>query len=275
MLSRDYPLTPGAPRFNLASLRYMSDLTLSLIALGCFVGGVVLGMWFQYLLPEHHLSKESQDTVKLGAGMVATMSALILSLLVSSAKNSFDAVNASIAQTGAKVIQLDHLLAGYGPETQELRTQLKSRLAGRIEKIWATRTSESTGLNAIEKSTSTLDFQALLGGLKPQNEPQRLALMQAQQIGTEIWQSRLMLIEQQQTALPPVFLVLLVFWLTLLFVSFGLFAPRNGTVFAMLFVCALSVSSAVFLILEMNHPLDGFIKVSSAPLVKALELIGQ
>src|SRR6516162_10860397 len=114
----------------------MSSLEISLIALGCLVAGVTLGMWFQYLLPEHHLSKESQETVKLGAGMIATMSALILGLLVSSAKSSFDAMSLSIAVTGAKIIQLDHVLAEYGPETKPLREQLKQSLAARIEKIW-------------------------------------------------------------------------------------------------------------------------------------------
>jgi hypothetical protein len=99
----------------------MSSLEISLIVLGCLVAGTALGMWFQHKLPELHLSKESQETVKLGAGMIAIMSALILGLLVSSAKNSFDAMNTSIAQIGAKIIQLDHLLAEYGPEAQPLR----------------------------------------------------------------------------------------------------------------------------------------------------------
>lgn len=88
-------------------------------------------------------------------------------------------------------------------------------------------------------------------------------------------QTRLLLVEQQQNELPSIFLVLLIFWLTGLFISFGLFAPRNGTVLAVLLICALSVSSAIFLVLEMNRPLDGFIKVSSAPLRKAVELISK
>ena len=104
---------------------------------------------------------------------------------------------------------------------------------------------------------------------------QKSVLTQCLQIATEMWQSRLLILEEQQEPLPVVFLVVLIFWLALLFLSFGLFAPRNTTVFAVLLVCALSVASAVFLILEMNHPLDGSIQVSSAPLIKALELIGQ
>jgi hypothetical protein len=252
----------------------MSDLTISMIALGCLLGGMLLGMWFQYLLPNHHLSKESQDTVKLGAGLVATMSALVLGLLVSSAKSSFDAVNVSIAQNGARFIQLDQLLADYGPETGELRGLLKASLAERIEKIWSTGKNAPAGIGAIEKSTVARDFQTKLGDLTPKSDRQRLLLAQAQQISTDVAQNRLLLIEQQQAALPAVFLALLIFWLSLLFISFGLFAPRNHTVLTVLFVCAVSVASAIFLILEMSHPLEGIIRVSRAPLLKALELIG-
>jgi hypothetical protein len=253
----------------------MSSLAISLITLVCLASGFVLGLWLQYRLPGHHLSKESQDTIKLGAGMVATMSALVLGLLVSSAKSSFDTVNSSIAQNGARIIQLDHLLDQFGPETRAIRNQLKNSVTERVQKIWGETKAVGSGLKAVEKSTDILDLQARLHALTPQNDMQKSALNQSLQITVEIWQNRLLLLEEQQEPLPAVFLVLLVFWLTLLFMSFGLFAPRNHTVCVVLLICAFSVSSAVFLILEMNHPLDGYIKVSSAPLLKALELIGQ
>jgi hypothetical protein len=179
-------------------------------------------------------------------------------------------MNTSIAQTGAKIIQLDHLLADYGPETKPLRQALKQSLAERVEKVWS-----GGGVRLVEKSTTIPDLQKQLRQLEPVTDWQKAILAQAQQISTDIWQNRLMTIEQQSEPVPVVFLVLLVFWLTLLFSSFGLFAPRNLTVSAVLLICALSVASAVFLILEMSHPLDGYIKVSSAPLLKALEWIGQ
>jgi len=206
--------------------------------------------------------------------MVATMSALVLGLLVSSAKSSFDTVNIAIAQNGARIIQLDHLLGQYGPETRAMRDQLKASLVERVGKVWNQAAPGASGLHAVEKSTAMMDLQSVLGTLTPQNELQKSVLNQARQVSDEIWQSRLLLIEEQQEPVPTVFLVLLVFWLALLFLSFGLFAPGNSTVFSVLLVCAFSVSSAVFLILEMSHPLDGFIKVSSAPLLKAIQLIG-
>jgi hypothetical protein len=252
----------------------MSSFEISLIALLCLVAGFLLGLGLQRLLPGHHLSKESQDTVKLGTGMVATMSALILGLLVSSAKSSFDAVNVSIAQNGARIIQLDHLLAEYGPETHALRGQLKDSVAGRVQKIWGKPANGDAGLHAVENTTTMLELEASFRALTPQTEAQKNLLAQCRQTIAEVAQNRLLIIEEQQAPVLTVFLVLLVFWLTLLFVSFGLFAPANVTVTAVMVICAASVTSAMFLILEMSHPLDGFIKVSSAPLVKALEMIG-
>jgi len=252
----------------------MSSIVISSITLLCLTGGFFLGLWLQHRLPDHHLSSESQNTVKLGAGMVATMSALVLGLLVSSAKSSFDSVNVAIAQNGARIIQLDHLLAQYGPETRAMRDQLKASVVARVAKVWDQAAPGASGLQAVEKSTAMVDLQSGLGTLTPQNDVQKSVLNQARQVSEEIWQSRLLLIEEQQEPVPTVFLVLLVFWLAMLFLSFGLFAPNNPTVFAVLLVCAFSVSSAVFLILEMSHPLDGFIKVSSAPLLKAIQLIG-
>jgi len=252
----------------------MSSIAITLIILFCLTVGFLLGMWLQHLLPDHHLSKESQDTVKLGTGMIAAMSALILGLLVSSAKSSFDTMNLAIAQSGAHIIQLDHLLAEYGPLSRPIRNQLKSSVGQQVDRVWHTSAVGESGLRALEKSTTLLDMQARLRALMPQNERQKSSLGQIQQICSEMWQNRLLIFEQQQQPVSPVFIVLLAFWLAILFLSFGLFAPRNTTVCAMLLACAFSVSSAVFLILEMSHPLDGCIKLSNAPLLKALELIG-
>lgn len=252
----------------------MTSFEISLITLLCLAAGFGLGLWLQHRLPGHHLSKESQDTIKLGAGMVTTMSALVLGLLVSSAKNSFDSVNNSIAQSGARVIQLDLLLSQYGPETRNVRDRLKAYVSARVEAVWGKPTGAVSGLKSVEKSNSILEFHASLRNLTPQTELQKSLLNQVFQVAGEMQQSRLLVLEEQQDSLPTVFLVLLVGWLGMLFLSFGLFSPRNPTVFAVMLLCAISVASAVFLILEMSHPLDGLIKVSPAPLLKALELIG-
>jgi len=232
-------------------------------------------MLLQRVLPERHLDTASKDTVKLGAGMLATLTALVLGLLVSSAKSSFDAMNAGIAQTGAKVLLVDHVLADYGPETKEVREQLRNTVASVIERVWPETKTATGGLRAMESVDAAKTLQAKLRELTPKNDLQKSLLAEVSQISTDVLQTRLLLMEGQQNTLPSPFLVLLIFWLTGLFISFGLFAPPNGLVLTVLLICALSVSSAIFLVLEMNRPLDGFIKASDAPLRKAVELIGK
>jgi hypothetical protein len=256
----------------------MNSLTISLISAGCIFSGVLLGMFLRRVLPDHHLSNDSKDTVKLAAGMIATLSALILGLLVSSAKGTFDTMNAEITQSAAKIILLDRVLATYGPETGDVREQFRRVVASGIESTWPEKTTGVSGLSgvaALERGNGMELLSAKLRGLTPANDTQRQLLLQAQQVSNELLQSRWLFIEQTQNSLPKPFLVMLLFWLTMLHMSFGLFAPRNPTAIIVLLVCALSVSGAIFLILEMNHPMSGFIKVSSAPMLKALEHLGQ
>lgn len=253
----------------------MSSLNIALISAACIFAGVLLGMCLRGLLPGHHLSSDSKETVKLAAGMIATLSALVLGLLVSSAKNTFDTVGSEITQSAAKIILLDRGLANYGPATQEAREQLRRSLVAGIEAVWPEVKTRVPGMTVFERANGMEQVQAKLREITPASEAQRQLLAQAQQLSGELLQFRWLVIEQTQNALPTPFLVMLIFWLTMLHMSFGLFAPRNATVVMVLLLCAVSVSGAVFLIMEMNHPLSGLIKISSAPMLKALEHLGQ
>jgi hypothetical protein len=252
-----------------------SSLTIGLISAGCIFGGVLLGLVLRGLLPDYHLRDDSKDTVKVGAGMIATVSALVLGLLVASAKNTFDTTEAEITQTSAKIILLDRVLADYGPETKATREQLRRTVATQIEALWPEEKTGASGLAAFER-TSGLEFvQMTLLKITPTTDAQRQLFATAQQIISDLRQSRWLLIEQIQHVIPIPFLVVLLFWLTMLHITFGLLAPRNATVITVLLISALSVSGALFIILDMTHPLQGMIKVSSAPMRNALEHLGQ
>jgi hypothetical protein len=213
--------------------------------------------------------------MKTAVGMMATLVALIIGLLVSSAKSSFDTTNASIVQSGAKIILLDRTLSAYGPEAGAAREQLRRTVAAGIETFWPDEKTDVSGLSVFERARGMEMVQGKLRELAPRDDAQRQLLSQAQQFAGDLSQTRWLVIEQMQNELPLPFLVVLVFWLTMLFVSFGLFAPRNRTVLTVLLLCACSMSGAIFLVLELNRPLDGSIRVSSAPMRKALEHLGR
>ncbi len=253
----------------------MNSIIISLIVFACIFGGGLFGFYLRMVLPDHHLRDDSKDLVKLGAGLIATLAALVLGLLVSSAKTSFDEMNTGITQSGAKIILLDRLLANYGPETKAARELLRRTVAAGVEMIWPEHKTGMLGLTAFEGVSGMEAIQKNLRELTPATDAQRQLLSQALQASNDLLQYRWLLIEQEQASLPTVFLVVLVFWFATLFATFGLFAPPNATVIAVLLVCALSISGALFLILEMNHPLEGMIKVSGAPLYKALDQLGK
>jgi hypothetical protein len=253
----------------------MNSLEIGLISALSVFAGSLLGMWLQRLLPEHHLKQETQDIVKLSAGTIATLTALVLGLLVSSAKSSYDTMNSGIVQSSAKLIVLDRALARYGPETKAAREELKRSIEAGIEMVWPTQKTSGTGITSFERAKGMELVQDKLRELTPANDAQRQFLAQAQQISTDLGQTRWLLIEQEQNALPLPLLVILVLWLILLFVSFGLYAPRNATAVLVLFIAACAISASIFLVLELNRPLEGFLKVSNAPLINALRQMGR
>lgn len=257
--------------------RHVHPYAVALVSFTCIFGGAMLGMAIQGFLPEHHLKTESKDAVKLGAGLIATMAALVLGILVGSAKSSFDTINTNVTQGGAKFIHLDRLLAEYGPETQDARGELKKTVENLMMLIWPEENTfpEAKGGGSDQMSYGLERMSQKIRSL-PQNTPdQTLLRNQALQVDNDLKQYRWMVLTQAQNTISRPFLVVLLFWLTTLNLTYGLFAPRNTTVVAVLLACAMSVSGALFLIVEMDRPLEGLIKVSSAPFHEAIGYIGK
>ena len=255
----------------------MNPTFIGMIVFACSFGGAMLGMWLRTALPAHHLNAESRDTVKVGIGLIATMTALVLGLVTASAKSSFDAVDSAVKQSAIEVLVLDRVLARYGPETGEIRKGLQHMIEARIDMIWPQDSSNPTNLDPLRSGASSKaeGLADAIRSLKPRDDAQRALQSRALDLSEALLQARWLILAGTETSVPVPFLVILLFWLTITFASFGLFAPRNGTVVAVLFVCAVSVGSAVFLVLEMDAPFDGLLRVSSAPLRYANDHLNQ
>jgi len=246
----------------------MTPLTIaSLIFTGVF-SATLLAFLLRIALPKDHLNSETKDTVKLAMGLVATMAALVLGLLISSAKGSYDADRNQVITMAAKIDFLDRILSVYGPESTGARQSLRQTVEGITAHLWpgaapAQLDPEVTAGQA-EKA-----YQAIQD-LTPQNEGQKALKAQALGIVYEIAQMRWLLFEQAAPSISPTLVVVVVCWLAILFFSFGLFAPANGTALVALMVGAISVAGAVFLILELDQPFGGFIQISSRPMLNAV-----
>jgi len=250
----------------------MNPSLVGLIVFACVFGAALLAMRLRAALPEHHLSGDTRDTVKLTMGLVATMSALVLGLLVASAKGSYDTQRAAVIQMAGKAAFLDRLLAHCGPEAAEARATLRQALEGAMAQIWPARPGQAAQL-APNLARSDAIYDAIQN-LAPQNDAQRANKSQAQAIAADVGQMRWLLFEQSGPSIATPLVVIVVCWLAILFFSFGLFGPSNSTAVAALLVAALSVSAAIFLILELDRPFDGLIRVSNQPVLNALSQLG-
>jgi hypothetical protein len=253
----------------------VDSLLIAAIVFACTFGGAVFGMLLRAALPEHHLSHDSKDVVKMATGLIATLSALVLGLLVASAKSTFDAQKTGFQQIAANFVLLDRTLAQYGPEAKPTRALLRSTVSTLTDRLWPTDGSRSAGLDATELTELGGALLKAVRELTPRTDVQRSLQSQALQIGGELSRLRWSLSQQEDNSVPMPFLVVLVFWLFVLFTSFGLTSPRNATVIVVHFVCALSVAGALFLIVDLGQPFQGVFQIPSTPFRKALTQLGQ
>jgi hypothetical protein len=251
----------------------MTALGVASIMFACVFAGALFGMLLSRLLPREHLSSDAKDVIKVTMAMIATLAALVLGLLTASAKTSLDDKENAVKLWASQVILLDRTLAEYGPETQATRDLLKQTVAMRVSQVWTGR-DEKASPEMVTKGQGIEGVQHALLALTPETDAQRWLQSTALEITKDIAASRWLIAQQIESNVRWPFLIVLIFWLTVIFTSFGLFAPRNYLVVAALFVAALSVAGSIFLILEMDQPYSGFIKVRPDPLRMALEQLG-
>jgi hypothetical protein len=231
-------------------------------------------MFLSTVVPQHHLSTDSKDVVKLTMAVLATMSALVVGLLISSAKSSFESKDGEVRHLATQVVLLDQTMAQYGPQTQDARKLVREIVAMRVRSVWNEDSKvDTTVVRSVPGSIQ--EIQRKLLDLSPSNDPQRWLQSKALQIVGDIADTRWLLAEQTGSTIQWRFLAVLVFWLAMIFASFGMFAPRNGTVVSALFVCALSMAGAIYLIVELDQPFSGVIRLSSAPMHSALDQLGR
>ena len=236
----------------------MSALILSGIIFVLTLCGIFLGTLLRRALPKHHLNSHAKDAVRLGAGLTATIAALVLGLLIAAAKGSFDTQTTQVRQITANLILLDNILAQYGPETRAIREQIRSTIDPFADGLWREKEAGTRG---------PVETNAAAEGV------QRSLKTRAVQISNDLAQVRFLLFVESENLIAKPFLAVLALWLMIIFASFSLFSPLNGTVFTCLFLFALSAASAIFLIMELSRPFTGLMMISTAPVRNALGTI--
>lgn len=248
----------------------MQALAVGALVFVSLFAGACAGMWGARRLRENHLSKETQEAVKLGVGMVAAMASLILGLMTASVKGNFDATARDVQQFATDLITLDVSLRTYGPGANDARQALIAYTRHALAETWP---GEDSARSRIQSTSSEILLEALghqIRILAPASALQGELRAEALDRYKTVTALRWTVVGEAVTTVPPVFIAVLIVWLTLIFISFGLFAPVNAVSVVMFFLCSLSLAGALFLILEMSGPFDGIIHVPSSAMSHAL-----
>ncbi len=241
---------------------------IALILFISLVAVVLLGGRLRRRLPPEHLSAESKDAVKLALGLVATMTAILLGLLVSSAKGAFDTARTEVIQMAAKVALLDRVLKLYGPEAMDARLALRDAIADGVRRTWPAGRTRPIQLDPNQQIGDAV--YAAISRLAPHDEAQRALKTQAATLMVQLAEVRALIQAQAVSSVSKPLLIALVIWLVVIFFGFSVLAPANATTTLALVAGAFSVACAVLIILELDYPFAGIIRIPSDPMIKTL-----
>jgi cell division protein FtsL len=254
----------------------MSPAANAFVVFASVFGGGLLGLSLRSVLPEQHLHEDSIGMVRLCAGVIATLAALVLGLLVASAKASYDRVNDEVTEASAAIVLLDRKLAQFGPQTKEARSLLRAAVASAVNTVFSEHDRRTADLEDPQRIAIGERLQAEIRRLTPEDDAQRMLQAHAIELSNKVAKMRLLTaVTQAESSIPEGLLIVLVLWLAVMFAGFGLVTSKNPTVIVALFLGALSLAGAVFVIEELNRPLEGLLRISGAPLRYALTHIGE
>ena len=245
----------------------MNAITIGMLVTGCVFGAGLAGVLLHPRLPKPHLTRETQDVVKLGIGMLSVLSSLVLGLLIATAKGSSDSTDRDVRSYAADIIVLAETLRDYGADATTPMDLLRRFTSQTLHDIWP----EDGATPALASTGKTLEHvRESIRALRPVDTGQSWLQDQALSLVTSLLRQRWQLIEHQGPNVRPVVLAILVSWVAVIFASFGLNAPRNATVVVAFLLCSMAIGGSVFLIMEMDNPFQGVLRIPRAPMANAL-----
>jgi hypothetical protein len=245
----------------------VSPIATAAAAFAVILASALAGMLLRSKLPEHHLTGDSKDVIKLATALIATMSALVLALLFSSTRTSFEHNSAAVSRLTADLAELDDLMREYGPDARSIRKALREEIQPLVDSIWQ-ENAHARGVQAPVGFNEPVHI--MIRQLQPENPVQTSTQARAVQVIADFSQVRLSLVAQPADSISQTFVFVLIIWLMFIFAVFSMSSPPNATLGIVLGLCILSASTAIYLILELAQPFDGLMQLSSTGLQHAL-----
>jgi hypothetical protein len=233
------------------------------------VVGIVIGTLVRARMPEHHLTGDSKEVIRLATALVATLTGLVLALMFAATRTSFEHTSAAVSRLAVSFTELDEVLEDYGPDALPIRKQLRADQERLIDAIWQD-DAIAAGRPPVARRSHATGALSLIRELQAKTPVQASLQARAIQIGTDIAQTRLTLLSQPPDSVSMPFMIVLVLWLMFIFTTFAMSSKPNATLSVVLFVCVLSASGAIYLTLELGLPFGGLMQVSNDGLRAAL-----
>ena len=252
----------------------MTSAQVFLISFAAMSVGIAFGRLLRALIPDGQLSPDSKEVIKLGTGLVGTLAALVLGLMTASAKNSYDTQNTNVRTLAAQLILADQLMVQYGPDADEIRRLTREAVNTMIDRMWSEGSRSAPKFSPFSSSLVVTKLYSAVDALSPKTDEQRMLKSRIIDTSFEIARTRLAIFTRLDNSIPVPFLIVLMIWVTVIFASFSLFAEHSVLVFAALLVFALSVSSSLFLIMELTQPFSGIMQIPSEQLRDVLPSLG-
>ena len=240
-----------------------------LLVLVASVAAFRLGNRLARRLPVDHLSLQARQAAQTGIGMLATLLALVLGLMITSAKHSFDDRQAELLRIASSVVLLDRALVGFGDGAQDCRAQLRQIFASVRARIDDHRHDAAHPGVLMSNLHALTKLQHSLLGLSARDETQKWYQARAMQLSSEIAHDRVLIVERNQSSIPTVLLAVVVAWVVLIYLGLGIFHVSNPTVNITLDICALAFACAIAIVIELDTPYSGLVGVSTEPLARA------
>lgn len=248
----------------------MTSGRIFLISFVAIVAGMVLGMILRRQIPAVHLRDDTRDVVRLGAGFLTTLAAVLISLMIASAKTSYDTQDSHFRTLAAYLVETDQLLVQYGPDAAQVRVLMRQAIPAAIDRIWREK-QQATQASAFTAASLAEQVNSAIGALTPADDAQRAIKRRLEGDAAEIARTRLLMYADGDKPILTPFLLILIFWLAVIFASFSLFVEPGRLMLAALLVFALSVSSALFLVADLSQPFVGMMQLPKDQLEHTLQ----
>ena len=253
----------------------MSALTFAAFVFIATFLAAMLGFQFQRFVPTRYTDDATEGSVKVVLGMLSVLTTVVLGFVTAEAKNSFDSAAKIISDTAVRLVSIDRVLADFGESADPVRANIKHVAKDWIARIHSPAGDAHADLRAVQRGEELEDLFGQIKLLKPVSDAQREDQDRAVDLATGILHDRWVLTTERAASTPTIFLLVVLAWLALEFFIFGLFADRNAMVMAATFLGALTVASAMFLVLDLEGPMTGPMRVSTKALERAVVIMGQ